>query len=511
MDDFLQQLPHIDQLDIRLFAAAVNASSNGVVITDHSQPDEPIIYCNCAFEQLTGYSKEEIIGHNCRFLQDSDRSQEQRDILRTAIRNGEHCQVEIRNYKKDGRMIWNELMISPVKDNKGKVTHYIGVQNDVTRRKEAEIALESEKDHLEGRVQERTQELQESEAYLSSIVETIRESLVVLDEEMRVLSVNDNFCRFFKLNEVEVKGKVLFSIGNGQWDLPELKNLLLNILPHNNPFEDFELENEFPAIGRRLLVLNARQVVLKGKYEDRILLAIEDMTERRAIEQRKEDFISIASHEMKTPLTSIKGNLQLLQRRAQRNGHEEYNSGFETTTKSVARLERLVYDLLDVSKIQSGKLEFNYAPFRFDELINEAVSSVQVSSPSHQIVVTGQTEIEVVADYGRVEQVVINLLNNAIKYSPESNSVAIHVSLLAGYVKAAITDSGVGIHRRDHKKIFERFYRADQIVEKFPGVGIGLYVCNQIIKEHKGTLWVESDEGQGSVFNFTLPINKTLL
>jgi len=508
MDDFLQQLPHIDQLDIRLFAAAVNASSNGVVITDHSQPDEPIIYCNRAFEQLTGYSKEEIIGHNCRFLQDSDRTQEQRGILREAINKGEHCQVEIRNYKKDGSMIWNELMISPVKHPDGHITHYIGIQNDITRRKEAEMALESEKEHLEERVQERTQELQESEAYLSSIVETIRESLIVLDEEMRVLSVNDHFCKFFKLNDKEVRGKILFDLGNGQWNLPELKDLLFNILPHDNPFEGFELENEFPAIGRKLLVLNARQVMLKGKYEDRILLAIEDMTERREIEQRKEDFISIASHEMKTPLTSIKGNLQLLQKRAEKNGHQEYGSGFETTAKSIARLERLVYDLLDVSKIQTGKIDFNYTSFSFDQLVKEVVQGVEAISPSHHITITGHTAVDVVADYGRIEQVVINLLNNAIKYSPGSKSVAVHISLLAGYVKMSITDSGVGIHRRDHKKIFERFYRADQISEKFPGVGVGLYVCKQIVKEHKGTLWVESEEGRGSVFNFTLPVNQ---
>src|SRR4051794_9947408 len=108
MNDFLQNLPHIDNADIRLFAAAINATSNGVVITDHSQPDEPIIYCNEAFEKLTGYSKQEIIGHNCRFLQDGDTNQDARRELKEAVRTGSYCQVEIRNYKKDGRLFWNE-------------------------------------------------------------------------------------------------------------------------------------------------------------------------------------------------------------------------------------------------------------------------------------------------------------------------------------------------------------------------------------------------------------------
>jgi PAS domain S-box-containing protein len=507
MDDFLKRLPHTGQTDIRLFAAAVSASNNGVVITDHTQPDEPIIYCNKAFESITGYTNKEIIGHNCRFLQDGDDDQEARHLLRLAIAKGEHCSVEIRNYKKDRRLFWNELTISPVKDQDGNVTNFIGIQNDITRRKEAEEALVAERDNLEERVLERTEDLKESEAYLASIIETVRESLVVLDSNMRVLSVNDHFCRFFKSTEKDIKGKVLFEHNNGQWNMPELKNLLINVLPNNNPFEGFEIENEFPKIGRKLLVLNARQVTLKGKYQNRILLAIEDITERREIEQRKEDFISIASHEMKTPLTSIKGNLQLLHRKAQQNKDTQYLSGFETAVKSVARLERLIYDLLDVSKIQSGKVGFNFTTFQFDRLINEAVSGIQAISQSHNIVVTGSANIEVTADFGRLEQVLLNLLSNAVKYSPEGKEVALHTTILPDYIKVSITDKGVGIHERDHKRIFERFYRADQISEKFPGVGIGLYVSNEIIKEHKGTLWVDSKEGAGAKFSFTIPIN----
>jgi PAS domain S-box-containing protein len=506
MDDFLKRLPHTGQTDIRLFASAVSASNNGVVITDHTQPDEPIIYCNKAFESITGYTNKEIIGHNCRFLQDGDNNQDARKQIRSAIEKGEHCQVELRNYKKNGQLFWNELMISPVKDQDGKITNFIGIQNDITRRKEAEDALLAEKEHLEERVLERTEDLQESEAYLASIIETIRESLVVLDNKMRVLSVNEHFCRFFKSEEKDIRGKVLFEHNNGQWNLPELKNLLTNILPNNNPFEGFEIENEFPKIGRKLLVLNARQVTLKGKYQERILLAIEDITERREIEQRKEDFISIASHEMKTPLTSIKGNLQLLHRKAQQNNDTQYLNGFQTAAKSVARLEKLIYDLLDVSKIQSGKVGFNFMKFNFRDLINEAVEGVQATTQTHTLILTGSADVEVTADFGRLEQVLLNLLSNAVKYSPDGKNVIIHTSILPEYVKVSITDKGVGIHERDHKRIFERFYRADQISEKFPGVGIGLYVSNEIIKEHKGTLWVESQEGKGSVFSFTVPI-----
>ncbi|RNL52114.1 PAS domain-containing sensor histidine kinase [Pedobacter jejuensis] len=508
MEDFLVNLPDFGNADLRLFAAALHASSNGVVITDHNQPDEPIIYCNNAFENLTGYTKKEIIGHNCRFLQSEDRNQKSRNLLGAAIKNGEHCTVLLRNYKKDGRMVWNELMISPIKNPQGNVTHFIGIQNDVTKRVNAENELVEEREILDEQVRERTHNLEESESYLSAIVETIRESLIVLDSELRILSANENFCSFFRERYQDIIGEHLFKIGNGQWDIPELRQLLLNILPHNNPFEGFEMENEFASIGRKMLILNARQMTLKGKYQDRILLAIEDITERKAIEHRKEDFINIASHEMKTPLTSIKGNFQLLEKIAKRNNDTTYLKGFATAGKSIGRLERLIHDLLDVARMQSGKIQFNFEPFSLRKLIEDAVIVLEQSSPEHKISITGIDDITVEGDFGRLEQVMINLLSNAVKYSPIEKGINIHLSMLSGYCKVSVTDSGVGIHKRDHKRIFERFYRADEISERFPGVGVGLYVCSQIIKEHSGTLWVESEEEKGSVFSFTIPLKQ---
>ncbi len=509
MEEFLKNLSDLKSTDFRLLAAALNASSNGVVITDHKQPDEPIIYCNKAFEQLTGYSKKEIIGHNCRFLQAQDKSQPSIKELNEAIKKGEHCQTLVKNYKKDGKLFWNELMISPVSNADGEVTHFIGIQNDVTTRVVAELKLEEQRDRLDEKVRERTNTLEESEAYLSAIVETIRESLVVLDSNFRIISANHNFCEFFKETEPEIIETSIFEIGSGKWNIPELKDLLMKVLPNNNPFEGFELTHDFPLIGRKTIVLNARQMTLKGKYQQRILLAIEDITERKVMEYRKEDFINIASHEMRTPLTSIKGNLQLLNKIAQKKGDTDYVRGFSAAGKSVSRLERLIYDLLDVSKMQSGKVQFNFESINLLDLVHESIRIIQQESPTSQIVVSGLKRQLVEGDYGRLEQVMINLLSNAVKYSLGSADISVHVSCLSQYCKVSVSDHGIGINIKDHKRIFERFYRAEEISEKFPGVGVGLYVCNEIIKEHKGTLWVESEAGQGSTFSFTIPISKS--
>lgn len=511
MEAFLNTLSDLKHTDFRLLAAALNASSNGVVITDHSQPDQPIIYCNSAFEVLTGYSKKDIIGHNCRFLQGHDRSQDSLLQIKEAVRKGEHCQALIQNYKKNGRLFWNELMISPVKDSSGKVTHFIGIQNDVTKRVVAELKLEQQRDQLDEKVRERTNTLEESEAYLSAIVETIRESLLVLDSEFRILSANHNFCDFFNDPEETLVGQKLFEIGSGKWNIPELRDLLTKILPHNNPFEGFELTHDFPIIGRKTLMLNARQMTLKGKYQERILLAIEDITERKTMEYRKEDFINIASHEMRTPLTSIKGNLQLLNKVAQKKGDTDYARGFSAAGKSVARLERLIFELLDVSKMQSGKVDFNFEPVDMSMLIHESIEIIQQETPGIKIIVSGVENQYVDGDYGRLEQVMINLFSNAVKYSRGSSEIKVHVSCMSGYCKVSVTDNGIGINMKDHKRIFERFYRAEDISEKFPGVGVGLYVCNEIIKEHNGTLWVDSEAGRGSTFSFTIPIAKNNL
>jgi len=508
MENFLINLGGLSNTDPRLLAAALNASSNGVVITDHRQPDEPIIYCNDAFEKITGYKRSSIIGHNCRFMQGDDRDQEARKRIREAIRNGEHCQVLIRNYRNNGKLIWNELMISPIRDESGAVTNFIGIQNDVSNRLDAAQKLEVERDELDEQFRLRTKSLEENEGYLQGIVETIRESLLILDSELKIIDANQNFCTFFKQKKAEIIGKELFSLNEGQWNLPELKELLINVLPHNNPFEGFEFEEVFPNIGKKILVLNARQMRLRGRFQERILLAIEDITERKVLEYRKEDFINIASHEMKTPLTSIKGNLQMLQKIANTKNDMVHMKRLETATRSVQRLENLIYDLLDASKMQSGKVSFNFEKCGVSQLILESVEVIKPDAPDHQFSLTGNLDQIIEVDIGRLEQVVINLLSNAVKYSPKNSEINVHVSSIPGFCKISVKDIGFGIKTQDHKRIFERFFRAEDTTEKFPGVGVGLYVCDYIIKEHQGSIWVDSESGHGSTFSFTIPIKR---
>lgn len=489
-----------------LLEKVVEAANTGIVITDNLLPDNPIIYCNPAFERLSGYSREEIIGHNCRFLQNQDRKQDSRKTVREAIARGESCMVEFRNYNKSGELFYNELYLSAVKDDKGCVTNFIGIQNDITVRRKAEQALQLNYDETDRKVIERTRMLKENEEYLSSIVETIRESLLVMDKDYHILSANSHFLNTFKVSISETRGKMLYELGNGQWDIPELRKMMLEILPTNNPVLDYEVEHEFPHIGKKLMLLNAHRIELEGQFKDRILLAIEDITERKAIEQRKDDFLSIASHELKTPLTTVLGYVQMMQRLMPENVSDKFRSVVDKTGVYVDRLNQLLAELLDVSRIQTGNLELHIEPFDFDKMVIDTIDGLKAATPGYNIILKGNVGVTFNGDEMHLIQVLTNLISNAIKYSPESHEVEVYISKVSNFVKVSVKDNGMGIKEGELKKIFERFYRVGEIQKRYPGMGIGLYICDQIVKNHGGTLWAESKIGEGSVFSFTLPI-----
>ncbi|MDQ8051551.1 MAG: PAS domain-containing protein [Pedobacter sp.] len=494
--------------DFDLLTKALDSSASGIIITDNTQPDNPIIFCNAAFEKISGYRRSEIIGHNCRFLQQQDRSQPARAVLAKAVEEGRECTIQIRNYRKNGDLFWNELYMAPVRDSSGAVTHFIGVQNDITSRKKAEIELKEQKQTMEQQIEKRTSELRDSEAFLSSIIQTVREGLLVLDPEFKVISANDHFLRTFKVNRQETIGKDLYELGNGQWNIEKLKELLIKILPTSNPVIDFEVEHDFPHIGKKLMLLNAYRVELEGQYKDQILLAIEDITERREIERRKDDFLSIASHELKTPLTTIKGFVQALERMKPPGASEKYNLTLAKVSLYVDRLNNLITDLLDVSRIQSGNIELHEESFDFDKMVRETVENLAESATSHQVIIKGSTKTHILADESHIVQVLNNLISNAIKYSPDSAQVEVYLSKVSEYVKVSVTDQGLGISPEDQRSVFDRFFRGGEIQKRYPGMGIGLYICQQIILNHGGTIWVDSEKGKGSTFSFTLPIER---
>lgn len=232
-----------------------------------------------------------------------------------------------------------------------------------------------------------------------------------------------------------------------------------------------------------------------------------DVTERLELERRKDEFISMASHELKTPVTTLKVYTQILQRQAESSGNGAMHSYLTKMDSQISRLTDLINDLLDLSKIQTGKLTFKLSDFDLDELVREVVEQMQPTS-SHSIRVTGKLHRPVRGDRDRIGQVVINILSNAIKYSPNADKIAIALSADRKNAYVAVRDFGIGIPKAQQKKIFTRFYQAtDGDKKTYPGLGIGLYISEEIMRRHGGDIRVSSAEGKGSTFTVIIPFD----
>lgn len=244
--------------------------------------------------------------------------------------------------------------------------------------------------------------------------------------------------------------------------------------------------------GMRLLLKNA----LVKQEQDK--LAIE------ALLRKKDEFLNIASHELKTPLTSLKAYMQLLQKQG---GGVKLPQDIATRSlKQMQRMEKLIADLLDVSKISNGKLDYNMATLNFADLLNETVESIQIISPSHQIIIKNNPDAVLMGDRSRLDQVLINYLTNAIKYSPDDDKVIISSEKQGSDLVVSIQDFGIGIEQEHINKLYDRFYRADSTIANYAGMGLGLFVTSEILIRHGGSFWLESTPAKGSTFFFKLPL-----
>ena len=271
-----------------------------------------------------------------------------------------------------------------------------------------------------------------------------------------------------------------------------------------------------PYISKRLLLLvnRMKEVSKTGDYSNPVtdhgsdeistLIKVFNnlMTQIRENEKKKDEFIGIASHELKTPLTSIKGYLELLNELEDKHPNKLF---VQKARENVDKLERLIKDLLDVSKIQSGQLQLNMKEFDMDELINETIASFQMIVSTHRIEKADCDKEIVLADRQRIEQVLVNLLSNAIKYSPGENRIVVSCRKAGTELIVKVKDFGIGIPEEEQENIFKRFYRTKDMSVHISGFGLGLYICRDIITRHHGKIWVEK-ENKGSSFYFSLPL-----
>jgi two-component system sensor histidine kinase/response regulator len=222
--------------------------------------------------------------------------------------------------------------------------------------------------------------------------------------------------------------------------------------------------------------------------------------------KNKDEFISIASHELKTPLTTIKAYIQLLDRALDEN--DPTKTYVERALVQVKKLDSLIIDLLDISRIESGKLKFNKKMFNFENMLSASIETIRQTYPEYRIIRKGHAVGQIHGDEMRIEQVLINYLTNAVKYSPDSKEVHIETTLRPdNSLLVLVRDFGIGILKENQSFIFSKFYRVEASANHFQGLGIGLYICAEIIRRHEGNYGVESEPGKGSAFYFSIPLN----
>jgi PAS domain S-box-containing protein len=358
----------------QILIAAVNASISGVIITDFTKPDNPIVFCNRAFEDMTGYNHSEILGKNCRFLQASDREQIGRYILQDAVSKQEPCNVEIANYRKDGTIFYNELYIAPIKNSTGVVTHFVGIQNDITQR---------------------------------------------------------------RLKEVSVQ---------------------------------LELAN------------------------------------KRKLQQQKDNFTSMASHELKTPVTSLKATLQMINRiiNEKPSTDERLRELSRNAERHANKLVYLMNGLLDTTRMSQGEVPLKKIKFSVAQLVESCCSHFAFSG-THHIKSVGRHDIDIMGDQHQLDQVMINLVDNAVRFSPIATEILIEVEKVERWVKISVIDKGKGIAKDELPHIFERYFKGEKDHLHTPGLGLGLYIASEIIKRHGGDIAAESTPGEGTRLWFTMP------
>jgi PAS domain S-box-containing protein len=522
--------------------AEIVESSDDAIISKSS--DGTILSWNRGAEHLYGYSAKEIIGKPISTLMPANKKNDFPKIMQALQKGKRVDHYETQRMSKDGRIIDVAITVSPIKDENGKIIGASKIARDITEKKQYEENLKF--------LSEASRILASSLDYQKTLNSITKLAVPEIADWCAVDLLNSKG----ELEQVAIAhknpSKVKWAKALRKADPPDLNaprgvpHVLKTGKAEFYPFITDEMITKLAKNKKQLQLL--RQVgftsamivplFIKGKtvggisfvttetkrqftesdlimaqeIASRASLALENAGLYRASQEAvslRDNFISIASHELKTPVTSVKIFTQVLQQHSEQIGDEEAKKHLTKMDKQLNKLIELIYNLLNISKIQAGRMEFSQKLFDFDSSIKEIIEVLQDGIPKHKLIIKGQTGKKIYGDEDRIGQVVSNLVSNAIKYSPKAGKVIIHLSSDRNFVKVCIEDFGIGMAKEHLSKIFERFYRVFDTTDKtFPGLGIGLYISAEIIKRHHGKLWVESDSGKGSRFYFVLPLKR---
>jgi two-component system CheB/CheR fusion protein len=370
-----------------------------------------------------------------------------------------------------------------------------------------------------------------SQEYSESIINTIREPLIALDQDLRVVLVSRSFYEVFKVKPEQTVGQLIYDLGNKQWNIPKLRELLETILPQQATFDNYEVEHDFATIGRRIMLLNARQIQRVLGKERIILLAIEDITERREIEngleraheelealatelkrtaRAKSEFLANMSHELRTPLNSINGFSEVLFDETFGPLNDKQRKYVSNVLTSGKHLLSLINQILDMAKVEAGKMKLalTIIPKNILSEISRLVADLAAKKKIEVTLEIASDLPDIEADELKVREIIYNLLSNAVKFTPVEGQIGMRAVSLNDQILVEVWDSGVGIAAENMERIFEGFFRVDTPYSRLTeGTGLGLPLARKMVELHGGQFSIASKGlDQGTLVKFTLPL-----
>ncbi|BAZ20021.1 multi-sensor signal transduction histidine kinase [Kalymmatonema gypsitolerans NIES-4073] len=490
---------------LQLRDRAIAASSNGIIIADVTMPNSPIIYANPALEQITGYSVVEVIGQNSSFLHSADLNQPGITEVHDAITQGKSCTVVLRNYRKDGTLFWNEISISPVYDIHGRFTHYIGIQTDITERKQAEVAVLISQERLQYLLSSSPGVIYSCKIYGDHSITFMSENVVsMLGYEVEEFMENPNFwashvhpedlhqvfaatAKLIEQGQHSQEYRFLHSNGTYRWMYDQVKLVQDDA---GNPLE---------IVGYWLDITERKQL------EEELKAALHKEKELNELKSR---FVAMTSHEFRTPLSTILSSSELLEHYRHRWTEEKQVSHLHRIQTAVKHMTEMLNNVLVIGKAEAGKLDFIPVPFDLVKYCRYLVEELQLNvNNQHPInFIRQEDSMPCCMDEKLLEHILTNLLSNAIKYSPTGSTVRFYLTFKDGLAVFTIQDQGIGIPPEDLPHLFESFHRATN-VGNIQGTGLGLAIVKKCVDTHNGEIAVKSEVGVGTIFTVTLPLN----
>jgi PAS domain S-box-containing protein len=507
MNGSVQVVDESLHLEREWLRVTLESIGDGVITTDNFGA---VTFLNPVAQSLTGWTQAEAAGMPLdsvfKIVNEETRRPVENPAIR-ALRDG--VVVALANHTlliaKDGTERPIEDSAAPIRDALGEVSGVVLVFRDSSERRRQERAI------------------QDALTYTDNIIATLREPFLVLDNALHVVTANQSFYQGFQVTPEETQGRYIYDLGDRQWDIPRLRELLEEVLPQNHFFQDFSVEHDFPVIGRKIMLLNGRRIQRPGNHSELILLAIEDVTERSRLEKklqeqavaladlhrRKDEFLAMLSHELRNPLAPISNAVQIL--RLQEKEDPLQHQARTIIERQLGQLTHLVDDLLEVSRITTGRIRLHRERLVLNGIVENGIETVRslIDQRRHTLKVSlSPHPIWLFADPSRLEQVVVNLLTNAAKYTADGGQISISVEQAGEEAVLRVRDTGVGISPELLPRIFDLFAQAERSLDRSQGgLGIGLSLVKQLVEDlHGGRVDVVSVLGQGSEFVVRLPV-----